>query len=287
MNKIEVIEPAPTSAALGAQRIDAQTLPVATPSAMPAVITPAQLVARAFEQNASVEVMERLMALQVQQEQINAEREKREVEREQREAVKAFNAAFAAFRGEELAVLKDKARTSGPLSGQKYATLHSFVTATKLALSKHGLGVRWDVTRDEPEWIEVTCILKHAQGHFETVAMGGPPDNGPARNTLQARHSTVSYLERYTLKAICGLAEQDDDDDGNGGRSHRTGDDQGAAPGEVSEEEHLQRDGTTAADGGMDSLTKWWGSLTNKQRSLMNPHFGGMRKRAQRVGGDQ
>lgn len=136
---------------------------------------------------------------------------------EKREAEKAFNKAFAAFRGEDLSVLKDRARTAGPLSGQKYATLHAFVKATKSALSKHGLGVRWSVTRDEPEWIEVTCILKHEQGHCETVAMGGPPDTGPARNALQARHSTVSYLERYTLKAICGLAEEDDDDDGSGG----------------------------------------------------------------------
>ena len=138
---------------------------------------------------------------------------------EKREAEKAFNAAFAAFRGEDLTVLKDKARGSGPLQGQKYATLHAFVQATKEALSKHGLSVSWKVTRDEPEWIEVTCVLKHKFGHFEAVAMGGPPDNGPARNALQARHSTVSYLERYTLKAICGLAEQDDDDDGAGGAS--------------------------------------------------------------------
>lgn len=29
--------------------------------------------------------------------------------------------------------------------------------------------------------------------------------------------SAVSYLERYTLKAILGVSEQEDDDDGNGG----------------------------------------------------------------------
>ncbi len=31
--------------------------------------------------------------------------------------------------------------------------------------------------------------------------MGGPPDAGGAKNALQARASTKSYLERYTLKA--------------------------------------------------------------------------------------
>ena len=47
--------------------------------------------------------------------------------------------------------------------------------------------------------------------------MGGPPDTGGAKNAIQARASTKSYLERYTLKAITGLSEQDDDDDGGGG----------------------------------------------------------------------
>ena len=175
------------------------------PAALPALAenSPAGLMLAALRQGADLEKVEKMLDLQERW--------------EKREAEKAFNAAFAAFRGEDLEVLKDKNRANGPLQGQKYATLHAFVKATKAALSKHGLGVRWDVTRDESDWIEVTCILKHEKGHFETVSMGGPPDTGPARNVLQARHSTISYLERYTLKAICGLAEQDDDDDGNGG----------------------------------------------------------------------
>ncbi len=45
--------------------------------------------------------------------------------------------------------------------------------------------------------------------------MGGPPDAGGAKNAIQARASTKTYLERYTLKAITGLSEQNDDTDGN------------------------------------------------------------------------
>jgi hypothetical protein len=47
--------------------------------------------------------------------------------------------------------------------------------------------------------------------------MAGPPDAGGAKNAIQARASTITYLERYTLKAICGVAEQGDDSDGNHG----------------------------------------------------------------------
>jgi hypothetical protein len=63
--------------------------------------------------------------------------------------------------------------------------------------------------------MEVTCYLRHVQGHEESVSMGGPPDAGGAKNAIQARASTKSYLERYTLKAICGVAEGGDDTDGN------------------------------------------------------------------------
>ena len=219
--------------------------------------SPAGMMMAALQKGASLEQVEKLMDLQAKW--------------ESREAEKKFNAAFAAFRGEDLRVITDKARTNGPLSGQKYATLHAFVKATKEALSKHGLTASWKVTRDEPDWIEVTCILKHAMGHRETVSMGGPPDTGPARNVLQARHSTVSYLERYTLKAICGLAEQDDDDDGAGGAS--SGKDEG--------EDLVLQAGRDAAMQGMKALTAWWGGLNARDRSHMQKAFPGLRKAAQ------
>lgn len=229
----------------------------ATQERLPALAenSPAAMMLVAQRQGASLEQIEKMLDLQERW--------------ERREAEKAFNAAFAAFRGEDLQVIKDRGRTSGPLQGQKYATLHAFVKATKEALSKHGLGIRWDVTKDQPEWIEVTCILKHAQGHSETVAMGGPPDTGPARNIMQARHSTISYLERYTLKAICGLAEQDDDDDGAGGASDK------------SEPDADMTTGRDAAMQGMEALTKWWGALDARKRTALQKEFGNLRRAAQ------
>src|SRR5690606_29896587 len=67
------------------------------------------------------------------------------------------------------------------------------------------------------DWIEVTCTIEHAMGGKKQVSQGGPPDTGGAKNQLQARISTVTYLERATFKAACGLAEQGQDDDGAGG----------------------------------------------------------------------
>lgn len=131
------------------------------------------------------------------------------------QAKKAYDQAFAAFKAEAIRVIKGKDVTDGPLRGKSYAELHDWVNAVTPALSKHGLSSSWKLTKDEKDWIEVTCYIRHVGGHEESVSMGGPPDTGGAKNAIQARASAKSYLERYTLKAITGLSEQDDDKDGN------------------------------------------------------------------------
>ena len=169
------------------------------------VMTPGQLVGQLMQQGGSIDLaaMERLMGLQERW--------------EANEARKAYNVAFAAFKSEAVRILKNQKVTDGPLKNKSYAELHSVVDAVTPALSRHGLSASWRLTRDEKDWIEVTCKLEHTGGHSESVSMGGPPDAGGAKNAIQARASSVTYLSRYTLKAITGVAEGGEDDDGNGG----------------------------------------------------------------------
>jgi hypothetical protein len=167
---------------------------------MMAHTTPLQLLSIAVTNGTSMEQLERLMALQERW--------------EAGEARKQYNAAFAAFKAEGVKLLRNRKVTAGPLAGKSYAELHAVVNAITEALSQHGLSAAWKITKDEKDWIEVTCTLRHIGGHSEAVSLGGPPDTGGAKNAIQARASTVTYLERYTLKAITGLSEQDDDDDG-------------------------------------------------------------------------
>ena len=188
MNTLELIEPAPR---------DVAPAPVST------VATPAMLLQIAVQQGADLDKLERLMALQERY--------------EASEARKAYAAAFSAFKAQAVVIIKNKSVTAGPLSGKSYAELHAVVNAVTPALSQNGLSASWRLTKDEKDWIEVTCTLSHVMGHSESVSMGGPPDAGGAKNGIQARASTVSYLERYTIKAILGLAEQDDDKDGGHG----------------------------------------------------------------------
>lgn len=140
------------------------------------------------------------------------------------QAKKAYDEAFAAFKAESVRIIKGRDVKEGPLKGKSYAELHDVVNAVTPALSKHGLSSSWKLTRDEKDWMEVTCYLRHVGGHEESVSMGGPPDVGGAKNVIQARASTKTYLERYTLKAITGLSEQNDDNDGNGVASQASAD---------------------------------------------------------------
>jgi hypothetical protein len=166
--------------------------------------TPADLLRIAVESGADLDRLERLMDLQTKW--------------EAKEAKRAYDTAFANFKAESIAILKGRKVTDGPLKGKSYAELHDVVNAVTPALSRHGLSSSWKLTKDDKDWMEVTCYLRHINGHEESVSMGGPPDAGGAKNAIQARASTKTYLERYTLKAITGLSEQDDDNDGNGSR---------------------------------------------------------------------
>lgn len=224
--------------------------------------SPASMMLAAMDRGASLEQIEKMMALQERW--------------EANEARKAYNAAFSAFKAEAVRIVKNREVTDGPLRGKAYAELHSVVDALTPALSRHGLSASWKLTKDEPQWMEVTCTLRHVNGHEEVVSMGGPPDAGGAKNAIQARASTKSYLERYTLKAICGVAEGGEDDDGNGACR---GD--GSAPEAA---DAVLQAGRDAAMSGMKALTDWWGKLGAKDRSRLNQEFGRLRKVAAGAG---
>lgn len=172
---------------------------------LPAAITPMQMLSMAVSQGADLDKLTKLMDLQERW--------------EKNEARKAFHRAFSAFKSEAVSVIRNKQVTDGPLKGKSYAELFAVVDAVTPALSKHDLSASWRLTKDEKDWIEVTCTITHVLGHSESVPMGALPDTGGAKNVIQARASTVTYLERYTLMAAVGLAAKGQDDDGGGGGS--------------------------------------------------------------------
>jgi ERF superfamily len=112
-----------------------------------------------------------------------------------------------------------KDRAKGP-TDYKHATLDHVCDQVIGALSKVGVSHRWKVSQAPDmkgdSWITVTCILTHELGHAEETSLMGCPDATGNKNSIQAVGSTVTYLQRYTLLAACGLATSDQDNDGRG-----------------------------------------------------------------------
>lgn len=168
------------------------------PRALPATdASPLALLQVAVQRGDSIETLKELKNLALEMQAFQAKQ--------------AFNVAFASFKAEAVKIVKGTKVLAGPLEGKYYANLSDIVEAVTPALSKHGLAISWKLTKDEKDWMEVTCTLRHADGHSESVSMGGAPDVGAGRNAIQARGSTKTYLEKYTATGILGLAAADDD----------------------------------------------------------------------------
>lgn len=179
-------------------------LPAPRPVAQLApAVTPMQMLQIAVEKGADVAMLEKLMGLQERW--------------EANEARKAFVAALNAFKAEPPTVIKNKhvgfeSRKTGDKTDYDHATLDQVVGVIAPALSHHGLSHRWQ-TKQENGLITVTCILMHALGHSEEVSLTAGADMSGSKNPIQAVGSTVTYLQRYTLLAITGLAAKGQDDD--------------------------------------------------------------------------
>lgn len=176
---------------------DRETMPAAQ-------ITPMQMLNLAVQQGADLDKMQKLMDLQERW--------------EANEARKAFVVALNAFKADAPRIVKTKEVSFGAgKTAYKHALAGVASEVIGEALAKVGISHRWDVLQAEGGKIKVTCILTHALGHSERVAMEATADTSGSKNSIQAIGSTVSYLQRYTLFAATGLVPKDADDDGAGG----------------------------------------------------------------------
>ena len=131
----------------------------------------------------------------------------------------AYSEAITKFKESPPKITKNKHvrfETSKGVTEYDHTTLDHLVDEVTKALSDVGITIRWSFP-PTPDVITVTCILTHRLGHSETATLSGPADVSGNKNPIQARNSTVTYLERYTLFACCGLAPQGIvlDDDGS------------------------------------------------------------------------
>ena len=191
------------------QITDVADITPSKPASALVVMTPGQLVSQLMQQGGALDLasMERLMGLQ---ERWDAN-----------EAKKAYHAAMAAFKQNPPTILKDKHvefTTSKGTTAYDHATIGNVVKQIVASLAEHDLSHSWSTEQLDGGQVAVTCTITHKAGHSESVTLKAGRDESGGKNSIQALGSAITYLQRYTLLAITGLAVEDgSDDDGAGG----------------------------------------------------------------------
>lgn len=163
--------------------------------------TPADMIRLAVEGGADLEKLSKLLDIQERW--------------EANEAKKAYHQAMSCFKANPPQIYKDKSVSFGAgKTSYKHATLANVCEKINKALSQYGLSASWETAQSE-SLISVTCRITHEKGHSESTTLKAPADASGSKNAIQAIGSTVSYLERYTILALTGLATEEQDDDAN------------------------------------------------------------------------
>jgi len=162
-------------------------------------LTPMEMISSAIQSGASIEIMKGLFELQK--------------DWEANEARKAFVKAVNLFKSELPELRKNKKVKFGNTEFF-YSPLEEVAKIIGGKLSEHGLSFRWN-TENHDKKIKVFCILTHELGHLESTYLEAESDMSGNKNAIQGLGSTITYLQRYTLLAITGMAAKGMDTDGN------------------------------------------------------------------------
>lgn len=135
---------------------------------------------------------------------------------ESNQARKAYHSAMSEFKKNPPSLYKDKDVAYGQTK-YSHASLGKITEIINSALADHGLTASWKT--DQTNGIQVTCTVTHILGYSESTSLKSEADNSGGKNAIQAIGSAITYLQRYTLLALTGLAAHDQDDDGKGSDS--------------------------------------------------------------------
>lgn len=168
----------------------------------PVGINPMELLKIAVTNNLDTEKISRLLDLQMVW--------------EANQARKAYARAMNEFKKDAPVIIKNKqveykTKTGGTTS-YKHASLDHAVDIIAKAIAEYGFSHSWRTENLENGQVKVTCVLLHTDGHSESTPLQAGLDLSGNKNNIQGLGSSTSYLERYTLLAITGLATSDDND---------------------------------------------------------------------------
>ncbi len=159
----------------------------------------------AMDPSASIEKLEKMLAMKERMESTAAERE--------------FNDAFARCQREIPTVLRNKRNDQ---TRSNYADLAAIEQAVMPTVNAHGFSMRFFPTQSPLDGhYGVDCVVSHSSGHSEKHHADVPSDGNGMKGTQNktATHafgSTMSYGRRYLICMIWNIATADNDGNGRG-----------------------------------------------------------------------
>ena len=133
---------------------------------------------------------------------------------EENEKKKEFYSALAEAKAKLRPIIKDQSISLSGGKSIKFESMAAIAEAVDPVLADAGLFYTFpdadELIAAVDNKISVTCRLSHRNGYSIQSTRSAPPDVGQNRNAVQAMGSTLTYLQRYTLKAVLGLAVSQD-----------------------------------------------------------------------------
>lgn len=120
------------------------------------------------------------------------------------EQINELAAAMATAQGQIKGAAKD---STNPHFKSSYADLASVWEACRDALSSNGIAVIQTPHTDDAGNCHVVTMLTHASGQWVRDTFSLPP----TKPDPQGYGSAITYMRRYALAAIVGVAPEDDD----------------------------------------------------------------------------
>lgn len=165
-----------------------------------AKMDPQALIAKALEAGATIDVVERLVALA------------KDVRAEQARA--AWHEALTRFKRDCEPIHKDREASIEGRYTYTYASLPAILAHIEPTLAACGLTVTWRGAEAPVGHVGSRCIVAHVMGHSEDSGVVIVPVEQGARGASPAQKVGIAktYARRYALLDALGMAPDDDDD---------------------------------------------------------------------------
>jgi len=109
---------------------------------------------------------------------------------------------------------------SGSGYSYRYATLHDLLDAVRPHLNANGIWLSQPLAFGVT--VQATTLLQHTSGEWVSVTVSAPVDSEDGRmKAVQGMASVSTYLRRYGLTALLGIAADEDTDANDGGETSR------------------------------------------------------------------